>query len=85
MESFTLMKVVDPHKNMPLDIKNIFMEVFATGEHSNDSVINWCVGEYQEDAEDDYEPKKFARLKKIDDWAMLHFESGENIFILFYW
>lgn len=87
MELYTLRKVVDPHRNMPKDIKDSFFEAFKDESRGNDSYINFTVGEYVNslrpgDEDDEYYNSSLATF---DKWMMENFELNESVILLYWW
>lgn len=85
---FDLKKIITPHKHMPLTIRSCLLEGASEKfEQSNDTFLNWRVGEYQYIAKDkiEVEPGDF-NFKKVDDWMLkVGFKKGEQIIILYEW
>lgn len=72
-------KVVDPHTNMPEEVKEAFFNVGREWDLSNNSFTFWAVGKY------DYSHQEDADAKIVDDWVKENFLNEEEIVILYWW
>lgn len=79
METHSVRKVIDPHRNMPEEIKVAFFEGTREWDKGNDSYIDWTVDEHEYDEEDD------PFLAKLDSWLRANFDKGEKLIILHWW
>jgi hypothetical protein len=95
-KSFDTVKVIDPHKNMPGDIKRCLLDGIQERDgdmSSNDSFYWWTVGDYQsvldsdhEDYDEDSAEPGEQDLKKVDDWMLESgLEKGERVLVLYWW
>lgn len=86
MEPFTLRKVVNPHVNMPEEIKKAFFDGVRDYDMPNNSYIDWKVGSYQIIDEDYNTFPEDTLLEKVDDWLLENgFDKNESIMILHWW
>ena len=91
-EPFNMVKVVDPHKNMPRDIASALLEGYQQNDDMmhNDSFLWWTVGNYQyvtEDLDsDELDGPGDRELKLVDDWMLENgFKKDEEVLILYWW
>jgi hypothetical protein len=96
-KAFNTIKVIDPHKNMPDDIKRACLdgihEMNCCDGPNNDTFIWWTVGDYQhvldpdhEDYDEDQEERGDQDLKKVDDWMLENgLKKGERVLVLYWW
>jgi hypothetical protein len=89
---FDTVKVVDPHSNMPKDIKEKFFDGMRAYSDmmNNDSFHWWTVGEYQyvtdEMDDDELETPGDRDLKLVDDWMLDNgFKKKERVLVLYWW
>ena len=74
MNTFDLVKVIDPQKHMPEEVKDAFMNAEVNIERSNDSFVHKVIGQWKTE-EDDI----------VANWLNQNFEKGEKVIILFWW
>ncbi len=69
---YDLVKVIDPHKHMPGNIRASFFDGESDNDRSQNTFIRWTIGEeYGDD---------------VDTWLLANgFSLGETVMILFWW
>jgi len=75
--NFDLLKVIDPHKHMPDEVKESFFAAQKNNDNNNGSYVDRYIGRWKyEDGDPD---------KIVEEWLLANFERGERVIILYWW
>jgi hypothetical protein len=82
MKTFTSTKTVNPHQNMPSNVKNAFFEVMRKWDFSNNSFYFWTINNnFEYDLNDPHDMNQ----KIVSDWVDQNFPNEKEVIVLYWW